>query len=286
MIRINPLHPLFAAEVTGLDLTRSPSSATFDGIRQAFARYSVLVFRDQCITDDQQIAFSSRFGPLETTIVGTTGTGSKLVVLSNMTEDGAIRPPDDAQVRNGRTTRQWHADSTFKENPARASMLSGRVVPSKGGDTEFASMRAAYAELPDEVKARIDGLVTVHHYAYGRDRLDPELTTQAERDALPPVRQAMVLDHGRHGKSLYLGAHCASVEGLSEAEGRELIDELMAFATRDRFVFRQHWQPHDMVLWDNRAVMHRGRPYDSAREKRMMVRTTIAGDGSTAPPPA
>lgn len=147
-------------------------------------------------------------------------------------------------------------------------------------------MRAAYAELPDEVKARIDGLVTVHHYAYGRDRLDPELTTQAERDALPPVRQAMVLDHGRHGKSLYLGAHCASVEGLSEAEGRELIDELMAFATRDRFVFRQHWQPHDMVLWDNRAVMHRGRPYDSAREKRMMVRTTIAGDGSTAPPPA
>ena len=281
MLEINPLHPLFAAEVVGLDLDAGPDADELAAIKDAFAAHSVLVFRDQDISDEQQVAFSEHFGPLETTKVGTPGAGSSLVVLSNIGADGGITAPTDRQVLNNKANQQWHADSSFKPNPAKASLLSARLIPSQGGNTEYLAMRAAYAALPDAMKERIDGLVAIHDYAYGRSKIDPELVTPEERAAVPPVRQAMVLDHGVYGKSLYLGAHCAAIEGLDEAAGRALIDELMAFATRDRFIYSHPWRPHDMILWDNRAVLHRATPFANATEKRLMVRTTIAGDGPT-----
>lgn len=281
MLRINPLHPLFAAEVVGLDLNTALEADELAAIKNAFAAHSVLVFRDQDISDEQQIAFSEHFGPLETTKVGTPGAGSSLVVLTNIGADGAITPPTDRQVLNNKANQQWHADSSFKPNPAKASLLSARMIPSKGGNTEYLSMRAAYAELPAATKERISGLVAIHDYAYGRSKIDPDLVTPEERAAVPPVRQALVLDHGVYGKSLYLGAHCASIEGMDEAEGRALIDELMAFATQDRFIYSHPWRPHDMILWDNRAVLHRATPFANTTEKRLMVRTTIAGDGPT-----
>lgn len=282
MIGTKQMHPLLAAEITGLDVSAPIPEAVFSEINEAFRQHSVLVFRDQPITDDQQIAFSERFGDLETTKVGTVGTGSKLIVLSNMDADGTVVPPSDRQSLNNRANRSWHADSSFKAVPAMASMLSARIIPSKGGDTEYISMRAVYAELPDRLKQAVEGKVVVHDYAYSRSKIDPNLVTDEERAAVPPVRQAMVIDHGSDlGRSLYLGAHAARVEGMPEDEGRALIDELMAFATQERFVYAHKWRPLDLILWDNRAVIHRATPFESATEKRLMVRTTIAGEAPT-----
>ncbi len=281
MLEIKPLHPLFAAEVIGLNLGQEPTPETLTEIDRAFADFSVLVFRNQDITDEQQIRFSEHFGELEETKVGTPGAGSKLIVLTNIGSDGEIIPPSDRQVLNNKANQQWHADSSFKPVPAKASMLSARIIPSAGGNTEYISMRAVYAALSDEMKARIGDLVGVHDYAYGRAKIDPDLVTDAERSALPPVKQAMVLTHADGSESLYLGAHCASVVGMAEAEGRALIDELMAFATQPQFIYSHPWSPHDMVLWDNRAVLHRATPFSSTSEKRLMVRTTIGGEAPT-----
>ena len=196
MIAANRLHPLFAAEITDLAVSEPIPDAVFSDIEAAFRRHSVLVFRDQPITDDQQIAFSERFGALETTKVGTAGAGGKLIVLSNMDEGGAVVPASDRQVLNNRANRLWHADSSFKAVPAKASMLSARLIPSKGGDTEYISMRAVYAALPERLKQAVENKVVVHDYAYSRSKIDPALVTDAERAAVPPVRQAMVIDHG------------------------------------------------------------------------------------------
>ena len=280
-VSITPLHALFAAEVIGLDLNKPLDQATLASIKSAFAQHSVLVFRGQQITDEQQIAFSECFGELETTKVGTPGAGSKLITLTNMGPDGSIIAPTDRQILNNKANQHWHADSSFKVNPAKASMLSARIIPSSGGNTEYISMRAVYAALPDGLRERIDGKTAVHDFAYGRTKIAPELVTAEERTAVPPVRQAMVLDHGAHGKSLYAGAHCAAVEGMEEAAGRALIDELMAFATQPHFIYSHPWRAHDLILWDNRAVVHRATPFDSTTERRLMVRTTIAGGGPT-----
>ncbi|MEM6498359.1 MAG: TauD/TfdA family dioxygenase, partial [Pseudomonadota bacterium] len=155
-MEIKPLHPLFAAEVIGLDLVNGPDAATFSEIHDAFEKNAVLVFRDQKITDDQQISFSERFGELETTKVGTPGAGSKLITLTNIGPGGEIFSPTDKQVLSAKANRQWHADSSFKEVAAYASMLSAREIPSGGGNTEYLSMRAVYADLPDDLKSQAD----------------------------------------------------------------------------------------------------------------------------------
>ena len=281
MLDISPLHPLFAAEVKGLALDPLPDEQSFAAIEQAFTRYSVLVFRGQDLTDETQIAFSEMFGTLETTKVGTPGAGGKLIVLSNIGADGRIEPPTGRQILNNRANQHWHADSSFKPVPSKASMLSARIIPSQGGNTEYLSMRAVWAALPAEDKALLDGKVAAHDYAHGRSKIAPDLVTEAERAAVPPVRQAMVLDHGPQGRSLYLGAHCARVEGMDEAEGRALIDRLMAFADQPRFIYSHVWKPHDLILWDNLSVLHRATPFASLDEPRRMVRTTIAGDRPT-----
>jgi alpha-ketoglutarate-dependent 2,4-dichlorophenoxyacetate dioxygenase len=283
MLNVTPLHSLFAARVTGFDLGRGAvDDADFATIREAFERYSVLVFPGQRIDDARQIEFSERFGPLETTKVGTNGAGSQLVVLTNIGPDGRIVPPSDRQILNNKANRLWHSDSSFKPVPALGSMLSAREIPESGGaDTEFVSVRAAYAELPDELKQAIEGKVAIHDYAHSRAQIDANLITAAERAALPPVRQAMVLDHGRYGRSLYVGSHVARIEGLGEAASRELLDRLLVFATQPRFIYRHRWAPHDLVLWNNRAVIHRATPFRSGEERRHMVRTTIAGTAPT-----
>lgn len=285
MLEIRPLHPLFAAEVSGLDLSGALDEVVVEQVRDAFQQYSVLVFRDQDISDDQQITFTRLFGDLEQTRAGAADAGGNLIRLSNMGPDGAIVTPSDKQVLNNKANQQWHADSSFKPVPAKASLLSARIIPSVGGNTEYISMRAVYEALDAEMKARVDGLVTIHDFDYGRRKIDPDLVSAEERAAVPPVRQAMVLDHGAQGKSLYLGAHCAGVEGWDDAASRGLIDELMAFATEARFIYAHAWKPHDMVLWDNRAVLHRATPFASQTEQRLMVRTTIAGDAATVEPP-
>ena len=285
MLTITPLHPLFAARVEGLDLRSELDDETFAAVRDAFERFSVLVFPGQRIDDDAQVRFSRRFGLLEATRAGANGAGSPLIVLTNVGPDGTIGTPTDKQVLNNRANQVWHSDSSFKPAPARASLLSAREIPAAGGDTEYASMRAAWAALPDSDKRLADGMVAVHDFGWSRSRVDPALESDAERAAHPPVRQAVVLD-GPQGKALYLGAHAARIEGMGDAEARALIDRLMAFATADRFVYRHRWAPHDLVLWDNRAVLHRATPFHSKAERRHMVRTTVAGEPTLAAVPA
>lgn len=281
MLQIQPLQPLFAARITGLDLRRPSDEAEFARIREAFERFSVLVFPDQDIDDSAQVAFSERFGPLETTRAGANGAGGKLIVLTNIGPDGQIAPPTDKQVLNNRANQSWHHDSSFKPVPACASMLSAREIPSAGGDTEFASMRAAFAALDRAEQDALRGRVAIHDFGWSRSRVDPALVTEAERRQHPPVRQALVLEENPHGPALYLGAHARSIEGMSEVESRALIDRLMELATQPGFTYTHKWRPHDLVMWDNRAVLHRATPFATTTERRHMVRTCVAGTAPT-----
>jgi alpha-ketoglutarate-dependent 2,4-dichlorophenoxyacetate dioxygenase len=267
------LHPLFAARVDGIDITRG-----FDAhwIREALDRWSVLVFPNQTITDAAQIAFSETFGPLETTRAGANGAGGKLIVLTNIGSDGRIAPPSDKQVLNNRANQIWHHDSSFKAVPARASILSAREIPSTGGDTAFCSTRAAWQAMPETLKSTARDRIAIHDFGWSRARIDPALITQTERGDHPPVRRAMVATENRNGPALYLGQHARSVVGLNETDGRTVIDTLMAFATNPDFVYSHRWRQGDVVVWDNRAVMHRATPFASASQRRTMVRTTAS----------
>ena len=276
MIATRPLHRLFGAIVKGVDVTKPIHDETFTELQNALTEFSVLVFPGQEINDAQQIAFSQRFGPLETTKVGTRGTGSPLVILSNIGEDNRVVPFADRLNMVNRANMQWHADSSFKRIPAQTSILSAREVPVTGGNTEFVSMRVVYAELPEDLKQAVEDRVAIHNFAHSRDKVDPNLMTDSERATLPPVRQAMVLDQG-HKLSLYIGSHVSDIEGMTTSESRKLIDRLLSFATQKQFIYRHTWCLHDLVMWDNRSVIHRAQPFINHKERRRMVRTTIAG---------
>ena len=282
-LQLTRLHPLFAVEIAGVDLAAPVDDATFAEIRAAFEAHSVLVFPGQTLDDARQIAFSERFGPLETMLLGSMGAGTPIAILSNVDpKTGRIIPPDDSRMVRGSANMMWHTDSSFKKVPALASLLSGREVPPEGGETEFATLRGAYAALPSDMKARIEGLVAEHSFAYSRSLVDPELLTQEQKDEVPPVRHPLVRVNPANGrKAFYVGSHASHVIGMPVEEGRALLRRLRDFAVEPRFVYCHKWRKGDLVMWDNRAVLHRGRPWESARHRRVMHRTTVAGDGPT-----
>lgn len=281
MIETTPLTPVLGARITGLDIARGVDATAMAAVRDALDRFSVLVFPDQHIDDAAQITFSEGFGPLERTRAGAPGAGSAVIILSNIGPAGEIAPPTDKQVLNNKANRVWHHDSSFKPVPARASLLSAREIPSAGGDTEFASMRAAFAALDPAEQDALRGRVAIHDFGWSRSRVDAALVTEAERNQHPPVRQALVLEENPHGPALYLGAHARSIEGMDEPASRLLIDRLMALATQPAFTYAHRWRPHDLVMWDNRAVLHRATPFATTAERRHMVRTCVAGTAPT-----
>lgn len=281
MLNITPLQPLFAARIEGIDAAREVPAPIMAALRDALDRYAVLVLPGQRLDDAAQIAFSQGFGALEMTRPGALGAGSAVIVLSNLGPNGEIVAPSDKQVLNNKANRIWHHDSSFKPIPARASLLSARQIPSAGGNTEFAFMRGAFAALDAAEQARLRGMVALHDFGWSRSRVDPALVSEAEKTQHPPARQAVVLEENPYGPALYLGAHARSINGMGEAESRALIDRLMAHATEDRFIYSHRWSPHDLLIWDNRAVLHRATPFASTTERRHMVRTTVAGQGPT-----
>jgi alpha-ketoglutarate-dependent 2,4-dichlorophenoxyacetate dioxygenase len=282
MIQVRPVHPSVGAEVSGVDLTRPLDDTAFAAIRAAFARHSVLVFHDQPVDDDQQVAFSRRFGELEPTKVGSRGAGGPLAYITNLDEDGKRVPLGHRAILNLKANALWHTDSSFKKVPAMASALTGRIVPPEGAETEFLSTRAVWQALPAAMKKRIDGMVAWHSYFNSRRQIDPDMMTGEEHQAVPPVKQVLVRVHPETGeKALFIASHASHIDGLPEAEGRALLAELMEFATNRDFVYTHRWRQHDLVIWDNRCTMHRGRPFDYARWDRYMIRTTIAGDAPT-----
>lgn len=281
MLDVRPVHPLVGAEVRGLDLTRPLDDDTFAGVKRAFDHYSVLIFRGQPVNDEQQIAFSRRFGELEITKVGSVGAGTPLAHISNLKEGRRV-PLGHKQVLSLKANALWHTDSSFKKTPALASALSGRIVPKVGGDTEFLSTRAVWKALPDTKKAKLEGLVAWHSYFNSRRQIDPEMMDAAEHAAVPPVRQQLVRVHPETGeKALFIASHASHIDGWPEEEGKALLAELMAFATQSQFVHVHRWQQGDLVLWDNRCTMHRGRPFDYESEDRYLIRTTVMGEGPT-----
>ena len=285
-----PLGPGFGAEIRGISLIDvAASDQAYQSVRAAFEEHSLLLFRDQEITDDVQAAFSRAFGPLERVKVGSEGAGSFYSRLHNIAADGSLVPETHRQALTARANQLWHTDSSFKKTPALASVLSARVVPRHGGDTEVVSTRVAWTYLSPAMQSRLRDAVVTHAYAYSRDQIDAELMTASERAALPPVRWRMTWPNPRNGSvALYLASHAYAVAGLGDSDGRALLDELMAVATRAELIYRHHWRTGDVLMWDNRATMHRGRPWPHD-EPRSMVRTTISAveaDGLAAVRPA
>ncbi|HTK92726.1 MAG TPA: TauD/TfdA family dioxygenase [Verrucomicrobiae bacterium] len=279
-ISVTRLAPALGARVEGVDITRPISDAVFAEIRAAFEEHSVLVFHDQPFDDETQVAFSRRFGGLEVTLSVNPAAGTPFARQSNLDiKTGAVIPPDDRRMIYQRANMLWHSDSSFKRVPALCSLLSGRVVPPEGGATEFASTRAGYAALPEATRRRLEDLVVVHDFSWSRDQIVPGFFTTEERAPYPPVRHRLVRTNPAHGRrALLIGAHASWIEGMPLAEGRALLRELLDHVTRPERCYRHEWRVGDLVIWDNRAVLHRATPYDTTRYRRLMQRTTISGD--------
>jgi alpha-ketoglutarate-dependent 2,4-dichlorophenoxyacetate dioxygenase len=283
-IEVIPLHPTLGAEVRGVDLTRPVAPQVFAEIEAAFNRRAVLVFPDQPVTDEQQLAFSRLFGPLE---VNPNYAGTKMRLrpdvadISNLDAEGRVLARDDPRNLFNLGNQLWHTDSSFKRIPAKCSLLSARELPSSGGDTEFADLRAAWDALPEARNRQLDGLVVEHSIFRSRSQIGfADFNDEIYRQ-LPPVPQALVRHHPASGRtSLYLASHASHIVGWPVEEGRALIEELIAFATEPQFVYRHRWRLGDLVMWDNRCTMHRGRPYDDT-QRRVLHRTTVSDWANT-----
>ncbi len=290
-MEIVPLGPGFAAELRDVTLAEiATNDAAYAAARAAFEEHSVLVFRGQDVTNDSQLEFSRRFGPPEVTKVGSLGTGTHFVILTTIGPDGKVVPADHRYAMRNKANQLWHTDSSFKSVPALTSILSARIIPDNGGETEFVSTRLAYDRLDPALRQKLDNSFAWHHYAYSRGKIAAGLATGDELAALPPQCWRMVWKNQVNGrKALYLASHAYAVEGMEPAAGEKLIDELTQAATAPNTSYVHAWKAGDVVMWDNRATMHRGRPWP-AHEARHMVRTTIsatAADGleSMRPPP-
>jgi alpha-ketoglutarate-dependent 2,4-dichlorophenoxyacetate dioxygenase len=276
-MQIVPLGPGFAVELRGITLQEiAADDAAYAAARAAFEQHSVLVFRGQQVSDEVQLAFSRRFGPPEVTKVGSLGTGTNFVTISTIGEDGKVVPPDHRLALRNKANQLWHTDSSFKAVPALTSVLSARIIPERGGETEFASTRLAFKRLDPASREKIENSFAWHDYAHSRGQIAPDLATPVERAALPPQCWRMVWKNPVNGRSaIYLASHAYAVEGMERTAGKKLIDELMSAATAPGTSYLHGWRSGDVVMWDNRATMHRGRPWP-AHEARHMVRTTIS----------
>ncbi|MGH8663988.1 MAG: TauD/TfdA dioxygenase family protein [Burkholderiales bacterium] len=275
-----PLHPLFAAEVDGIDLRRADTPQLLDRIRAGMDQYAVLVFRDQPLTDADQLAFAQRLDGALHTRTGISALqknrfgNEALTDISNVSDRGEVMPADDRRRAYSLANRLWHTDASFQDPPGRYSMLHARVVPPVAADTEYADMRAAYDELPDAIKGRIAGLQAHHSIAYSRQTLGFEFS-EDEKEHLKGAVQPLVRTLPRTGrKSLYLASHAFRILGWPVPDGRLLLKDLMEHATQRKFVYRHAWRVGDLVIWDNRCTMHRATPFEDLEYRRELRRVT------------
>jgi alpha-ketoglutarate-dependent 2,4-dichlorophenoxyacetate dioxygenase len=288
-MHIAPQHPNFAGEATGIDISVPLSGDQVAAIEAGMDRYAVLVFRGQPLTDEQQCVFSRNFGELEATLIGQM---SKLADrrlgpvemgdISNLDPAGRLRGRDDSRRMYALGNRLWHSDASFRATGAGYSLLSARVVPGYGGNTEFADMRAAYDALDAKTKADIEDLITEHSIAFSRGELGFDDYGEGNADKVRPVRHRLVRTHPVTGrKSLYLSAHIGTIVGWPMPEARAFIRDLTEHATQPQFTHAHQWRVNDLVMWDNRATMHRARRYRDLQEVRDLRRTSIKGTGPT-----
>jgi alpha-ketoglutarate-dependent 2,4-dichlorophenoxyacetate dioxygenase len=287
IVTITELAPGFVGEVSGLDITQPLTGVQVAALEAGMDRYGVLVFHDQKFTDEQQKAFSRNFGQLEVTIGGnlTRPDQRRLEVdmadVSNLGVDHKPLARDDRRRLFNLGNQLWHSDSSFRAIPAKYSLLSGRIVVDRGGNTEFADMRAAYDALDDATKAEIEHLVCEHSLIYSRGTLGFTELSDEEKKMFTPVRQRLVRTHPVSGrKSIYLSSHIGTIVGWPMPEARAFIRDLTEHATQPRFCYAHKWQQYDLVVWDNRVTMHRVRRFDETLV-RDMRRTTVAGESLT-----
>ncbi len=282
MLSFETLHPDFGARVMGLDLAGPPSDRDLVALRAAIDRFSLLCFPDQALDDEKQLALTEALGEpeIEHLTYGREGRVQYFGTVGNIDAEGQQRGNDHEMTRYATGNQMWHSDSSFREVPTYGSINYAYEVPAEGGETEFVSARAAYARLTEAEKAALVPLQVIHDYVYSRSKVAPVKASHA--DSLPPVRQRLVRSNpGTGERNLFIGSHAREVVGWDEAASRRLLDDLLARATRAEDVYAHRWQPGDLVIWDNRCLLHRGRPYDADRYRRRMRQTRVRGAGPT-----
>jgi alpha-ketoglutarate-dependent 2,4-dichlorophenoxyacetate dioxygenase len=303
-MEIRQIHPLFVGEVSGIDLARPLEPAAVPGLWEAIDRYAVLVFHGQRLTDEQLRDFAGKFGGLEIGRSAAEGGKRRLSLpeigdISNLDEEGRLRGRDDRKRLDSLGNRIWHTDASYMPVPVVLGMLHAVAVPPAsplgGGETEFADMRAAYDALPDATKGAIDGLVAEHDVFWSRGQIGFTDFLPGEREKYPPSKQRLVRRHpGSKRRALYLSAHASQIVGWPVPEGRILLYDLNLHATRPEFVYSHKWRVGDLVIWDNRCTMHRGRPHDDSQPRDLRRATTLdtvstldqpAGAGPSPSPP-
>lgn len=287
-MRITAIGREFVAEVDGIDLCAPLDAGAEASIHAAMDRFAVLVFHDQPLADEEQIAFTKSLGKIElntannVTPLDQRRLGIEMSDISNLDQRGSMLLRDDRRRAFSLGNRLWHSDSSFKSVPAKYSLLSARIVPSTGGNTEFADMRAAYDALDAATKAEIEDLVTEHSLMFSRGQIGFTDFTAEERVKFAPVRHRLVRTNPATGrKSLYLSSHIGGIVGWPVPEALAFVRDLTEQATQRQFVYTHAWRQYDLVIWDNRQTMHRARRYRDTGEVRDMRRTTLEGDGPT-----
>lgn len=277
-LEIEPLHEDFGARVTGIALSGALTEGDLAEIRAAIDTYSVLCFPEQDMSDERHLAFTRLLGEPEVEHVafGRSGTVTYFGTVGNVPEDGSQRGQAHPNTHYQTGNQMWHSDSSFREVPSFVSILHAYEVPGEGGATAFASMRAAYARLPEELRATIEPLSAVHDYVFSRTQVAPVHPNHAA--SLPPVLHPLVRENPANGlKNYYVGSHARSIPGWSGLESRRLLDDLLARATREQDVYAHQWRAGDTVIWDNRCMLHRGTGYDADRWRRRMRQTRVVG---------
>ena len=276
-----PLHPEFGVRVTGIDMAAPLAADDLAEIRDAIETYSFVLFPNQTFDDDKQLALTRQFGEPEPSHT-VTDRVEYFGTIGNVQSDGSALGSSHKKTVFLTGNNMWHSDASFKETPAFLSIMCAYETPAEGGATLFVSMRSAYERLPEERKVDIDPLIAIHDYVYSRSKVAPDAVSSDLVRTLPPVRQKLVRTNRQNGrKNLFFGSHAKAIEGWPESEGRDILDELTASATRDDSIYAHHWQPCDLVLWDNRCLLHRGEGYDADRYRRHMRQTRVRGAGPT-----
>lgn len=280
-LSVTQIHKHFVGEATGVDLSKPLSAADVDAINAAMNQYGVLVFHNQPLTQTQQLDLAKSFGPLDIGFKRMKKQADRmehveLADISNVSADGAPVERTDRKLVSNIANQLWHSDSSFQKPAARYSMLAAVRVPEEGGNTEFADLRAAYDALPDAMKAEIDGLQAEHFALHSRFLLGDTEYTDEQKAMMPPVMWPLVRTHAGSGrKALFGGVHACAIEGMTLAEGRMLLLDLLEHATQPEFVYSHKWAPNDLVIWDNRCMLHRGRRFDVTKPRELRRATTL-----------
>ncbi len=277
-VHVEPCHPHFGARVTGFSITDGVSDADFAQILTAFERYSVVVFPDQPMTRETQVRFAERFGELEIAFsrLSEDEVGKRIAYISNVDSDGKIVPPTNKTMLGHKANSLWHTDSTFKPRTALASLLYAEVVPPSGGETEYVSTRVAWQQLPEDRKELIENLWAIHDFNHSRNKIAPGINSPHIQNLTPDQRRPLVRTNPVNGeKSIYIASHAKAIEGMDDDSAQALLAELTEWCTRDEFVYTHQWREGEMVMWDNRATMHRGRGWNDTEHVRKMHRATV-----------